>query len=70
MAWPSSPPCRARSAPGNCCPRTSYTEVAGVSQLPPYNEHLLTDLGGLNLAVGFGLAVAAATPNRSSSPPP
>ena len=32
-----------------------------VSRLPPYNEHLLTDVGGLNLALGVVLLVAART---------
>lgn len=35
-----------------------------VSRLPPYNEHLLTDVGGLNLALGVVLLVAARTMDR------
>ncbi|GAA3440985.1 hypothetical protein [Planomonospora venezuelensis] len=35
-----------------------------VATLPPYNEHLLLDFGGLNLGFGMMLAVAAVTPER------
>ena len=34
-----------------------------VGLLPPYNEHLIGDVGGLNLVVAFGLAVSAVTLN-------
>jgi hypothetical protein len=35
-----------------------------VALLPPYNEHLLRDFGGLNLGFGLMLAVAAVTLDR------
>ncbi|MBG0830581.1 hypothetical protein HS041_22725 [Planomonospora sp. ID67723] len=35
-----------------------------VAMLPPYNEHLLLDFGGLNLGFGMMLAVAAVAPER------
>jgi hypothetical protein len=35
-----------------------------VSMLPPYNEHLITDIGEFNLVVAVGLLVAAVTVNR------
>lgn len=34
---------------------------AWVARLPAYNAHLVTDVGALNLALAFGLAVAALT---------
>ena len=34
-------------------PRAFYDEVPGVDGLPPYNQHLLTDVGGLYL--GFAV---------------
>ncbi|CAN5559336.1 hypothetical protein BH24ACT21_BH24ACT21_10240 [soil metagenome] len=45
-------------------PRSFYDDfpVAGrhwVSSLPPYNEHLVRDVGALNLALGVLLAAAA-----------
>lgn len=45
-------------------PRSFYARVPGVDLLPPYNEHLMTDVGELNLAVAVGLVIAAATLDR------
>jgi hypothetical protein len=47
-------------------PRSFYAsfpggDLAWVSLLPPYNEHLTTDYGGLTLAVGVVLGWGAAT---------
>jgi hypothetical protein len=35
-----------------------------VAMLPPYNQHLMTDLGGLNLALALVLGVAAVSLDR------
>ncbi|GGS67314.1 hypothetical protein GCM10010156_27820 [Planobispora rosea] len=35
-----------------------------VALLPPYNEHMLLDFGGLNLGMGVMLAVAGRRPER------
>ena len=35
-----------------------------VALLPPYNEHLVRDVGGLNLALAFVLGAAAVTVDR------
>lgn len=45
-------------------PRTFYGRVPGVDLLGPYNEHLMTDVGELNLALALGLVVAAVTLQR------
>lgn len=45
-------------------PRSFYAHVPGVDLLPPYNEHLLTDVGELNLALALGLVVAAVSLQR------
>jgi hypothetical protein len=50
-------------------PRAFYDDfpLAGqhwVAMLPPYNQHLTTDTGGLNLAVAFSFMVAALTLQR------
>jgi len=38
-----------------------------VASLPPYNEHLVRDVGGLSLALAVVLAQAAARADRSTS---
>ncbi len=50
-------------------PRSFYDDFPGggrswVSALPPYNEHLVRDVGGLNLALALVLAWAAASLDR------
>lgn len=40
-------------------PATFYNDFPGVSLLPPYNEHLMRDVGALTLAYVLGLAAAA-----------
>jgi hypothetical protein len=45
-------------------PRGFYDNVLGVDALPPYNQHLLTDVGGLYLGFGVLLAWAAVTLGR------
>ena len=50
-------------------PRSFYDDFPGggrswVSALPPYNEHLVRDVGGLNLALVLLLAWAAASLDR------
>lgn len=45
-------------------PRSFYARVPGVDLLPPYNEHLMTDVGELNLAIASGLVIAAVTLDR------
>ena len=47
-------------------PESFFDEFPGsgfrpVAALPPYNEHLVTDFGALNLALAFVLAYAAVT---------
>ncbi|MGB6209622.1 hypothetical protein [Mycobacterium sp.] len=42
-------------------PRVFYDHVPGVSLLPPYSEHLLRDVGALNLALTMVLLIAAIT---------
>jgi hypothetical protein len=51
-------------------PRAFYdgfpaTGHAWVALLPPYNEHLVRDVGALNLAVSAVLVAAALAPHRS-----
>ena len=49
-------------------PRTFFDDfpffTAWVALLPPYNEHLTTDVGGLQLAFGLLFAYAAWRPSR------
>jgi hypothetical protein len=49
-------------------PRTFYDEFPFTSHwvdvLPPYNEHLVTDVGGLYLGFTLLFALAARTPRR------
>jgi hypothetical protein len=45
-------------------PRVFYDHVPGVSLLPPYSEHLMRDVGALNLALAVVLFVAAITIER------
>jgi hypothetical protein len=50
-------------------PRTFYDRFPSsahtwVAYLPPYNEHLMRDVGGLNLALLIVVAVAAVTLDR------
>lgn len=48
-------------------PRTFYDDfpflASWVRLLPPYNQHLVTDVGGLQLAFGLLFAYAAARPH-------
>lgn len=46
-------------------PRSFYAGVLGVSALPPYNEHLMRDLGGLYLALAVVLGAAGVRLQRS-----
>lgn len=46
-------------------PRSFYYGVLGVSALPPYNEHLMRDLGGLYLAMAVVLGAAGIRLQRS-----
>ncbi|MCP3804016.1 hypothetical protein NLX83_32575 [Allokutzneria sp. A3M-2-11 16] len=45
-------------------PRVFYEHGPWVSMLPPYNEHLMRDVGALTLAYVFVLVVAAVTMER------
>ena len=45
-------------------PRSFYTDVPTVAADPPFNQHLLTDVGGLGLALALVLGAAAATMDR------
>ncbi|GAA0266652.1 hypothetical protein GCM10009539_61860 [Cryptosporangium japonicum] len=40
-------------------PRSFYDDFPTVSNDPPYNEHLMADVGGLNLAIVTVLVIAA-----------
>lgn len=42
-------------------PQTIYRHGPWVARLPPYNEHLITDIGALTLALVLTLSVAAVT---------
>jgi hypothetical protein len=44
-------------------PHSFYDHVLGVDRLPPYNQHLLTDVGGFYL--GFAVLFAWAAVDRS-----
>ena len=54
--------------PASIAPRTFYDSFPFVAHwvdlLPPYNAHLTTDVGGLQLAFGLLFAYAAARPSR------
>ena len=45
-------------------PRSFYTDVPTVAADPPFNQHLMTDLGGLGLALALVLGAAAVTMDR------
>lgn len=45
-------------------PRSFYTGVPTVAADPPFNQHLMTDVGGLGLALAVVLGAAAATMDR------
>lgn len=45
-------------------PHTFYREVVGVDLLGPYNQHLVTDVGGLYLGFAVLFAAAAVTLRR------
>lgn len=54
--------------PASFAPETFYTDypfyTALVKLLPPYNEHLITDIGGLYLGFGILFAWALFKPSR------
>jgi hypothetical protein len=54
--------------PASFFPQSFYDDfpflMQWVSLLPPYNEHLVTDVGGLQLAFGLLFAWAAYRPSR------
>jgi len=54
--------------PASFAPETFYTDypffTALVSLLPPYNEHLITDVGGLYLGFGIIFIWAMIQPSR------
>ena len=54
--------------PASFVPETFYTDypffTALVSLLPPYNEHLITDVGGMYLAFGVIFIWAMVRPTR------
>jgi len=45
-------------------PRSFYTDVPTVAADPPFNQHLMTDVGGLGLALAVVLGAAAVTMER------
>ena len=45
-------------------PRSFYTGVPTVATDPPFNQHLMTDVGGLGLALAVVLGAAAVTMDR------
>jgi hypothetical protein len=45
-------------------PRVFYRDVPGVDLLPPYNGHMLGDVGGFYVGFGVAFACAAAWPTR------
>jgi len=45
-------------------PRSFYTGVPTVAADPPFNQHLMTDVGGLGLALAVVLGATAATMDR------
>lgn len=46
-------------------PHSFYTDVPTVAADPPYNEHLMTDVGGLGLALAVILGASALLMERS-----
>ena len=46
-------------------PHSFYTDVPTVAADPPYNEHLLTDVGGLGLALAVILGASALVMERN-----
>jgi hypothetical protein len=50
-------------------PRAFYNDVPTVSDYPPYNEHLISDLGALYLALAIPLAIGAVTLARPTVVP-
>lgn len=59
--------------PATVAPRSFFDEFPWaanwVSRLPPYNEHLVTDVGGLQLAFGLLFVWAAVRPERALAVP-
>jgi hypothetical protein len=49
---------------GVMVPRSFYDDAPWVAMLPPYNEHLVRDVGAYNLALGVVLAAAAVIMER------
>jgi hypothetical protein len=47
-----------------CFPRSFYDDMPTVRLDPPFNEHLLSDIGGLNLALVTVLVFAAVSLER------
>ena len=45
-------------------PRSFYTDIPTVAADPPFNQHLMTDVGGLGLALALVLGAAAVTMDR------
>ena len=45
-------------------PRSFYTDIPTVAADPPFNQHLMTDVGGLGLALAVVLGAAAVTMER------
>lgn len=45
-------------------PRSFFDDFPTVRLDPPYNEHLVSDVGGLGLAITVTLVIAAVTMNR------
>ena len=45
-------------------PRSFYVDIPTVSMYPPFNEHLMTDLGGTNLAMTVVLCASAIAMER------
>lgn len=54
--------------PASFAPETFYTDypffTALIKLLPPYNEHLITDIGGLYLGFGVMFSWSAIQPSR------
>ena len=46
-------------------PRSFYNDVPTVSADPPFNQHLMTDIGGLGLAMAVILGTAAVLMDRT-----
>ena len=46
-------------------PHSFYEHVLGVNRLPPYNQHLLTDVGGFYLGFAVPFAWAAVDRGRA-----